>query len=409
MQMYQLLFKPVFNKVIFFTWIVMLFSCSKEDDEIDVVYPVTGGGYLVKGIGLGEVSSDLVRLAMNSAGYPDFESYVKYSIKLYKIIYNTTYKGEAVLASGIISYPTGTTSPIPTMIVGPPLVFKDSDAPSEFKLPDNYTGFEFLACLGYVTVMPDMIGYGISKNVTFPISNYEYSANTMIDFLYAVKEFIEAKNLTVSNKTHMIGYSQGAYIALATLKMIQEKPIPDITIDATAIGAGGYNLVNILNYSLDLNLYTAPSHLILLFTSYNEIYEWGRPMSDFFQEPFAGRIPTLLNGQYDREEINKQLAYHLDSLLTPDFLHDLKNNNEPDVINALAENNIDDWAPVAKLNLIHSMNDDRIPFKDSEDTYNKMIANGADSVVLTPIDDPGHVNAGIGFAEMAVKWFNNIE
>src|SRR4030042_6043981 len=157
----------------------------------------------------------------------------------------------------------------------------------------------------------------------------------MIDFVLAIDEFIEATELPVNGKNYLTGYSQGAYIALSTLKMIQEKPVPEIKIEATAVGAGGYNLVNLLNYSIDRNTYSAPSHLILLFTSYNEIYEWNRPMTDFFQEPYASRIPTLLNGQYDRLEINAQLAYSFASVLNPVFLENLKNDNDPDVRNAL--------------------------------------------------------------------------
>jgi hypothetical protein len=392
--------------------VVVLFSCTNEDDSKsgkEIVLPLTPGGYLIQGEAVTNVSSATMQLAMDAAGYPEFKSYVKYSIKLYKISYNTTYKGQPIVASGLISYPAGINEPIPSMIVGNGLTFADRDAPTSFKLPDNFTGFEFIAAMGYLTLIPDMIGFGESSEITFPIHNYQYSAQTMIDFVFAVDEFIEAKGLSVNNRKYLTGYSQGAYIALSTLKMIQEKPVPEIKIEATAVGAGGYNLVNLLNYAIDNNTYSAPCHLILLFTSYNEIYGWGRPMTDFFQEPYASRIPTLLNGQYDRLQINDQLAYSFDSLLNPVFLNNLKNENEPALISALAENCIDDWAPLGKVNLIHSINDDRIPFKDSQDTYNKMILNGADSVYLTQVETVGHINAALDFIQQAFAWFNEIE
>ena len=392
---------------------IFLLACSKEDDLLvppeDTVYPETEDGYLVKGTGLAEVSIITIKLTIDLAGFPQFKPYMHNSIKLYKIIYRTTYKGQPILASGVIAYPTGTSDSIPTMIVGNGMIFADEDAPSEFALPNNFTGFEFIASAGYLTLIPDMIGYGISKDIVFPIHNYEHSANTMIDFMYASEEFIKAKNLKVNHKKFLTGYSQGGYIALATLKKIEETPVPGITIDATAVGAGGYNLVNLLDNAVSNNTYSAPSHLILLLSSYNIIYDWNRPLTDFFQEPYAGKIPDLLGGAYNREEIDQQLAYRFDSLLNPVFVNNLKNDLEPDLINALQENCIDDWAPKSQLRIIHSTNDDRIPISDSQETYNKMVSNGSTSVTFTPIETNGHINSGIAFIEIVLQWFSDIE
>jgi pimeloyl-ACP methyl ester carboxylesterase len=392
---------------------LLLFSCSKDDDYTkppdDTILPDTSGGYLVEGIGLGGVSIGTIKLTAQLAGYPQFNTYMKYSIKLYRIIYRTTFKGQPIFASGIISYPTDISDSIPTMIVGNGLIYADEDAPSEFKLPNNFTGFEFIASLGYLTVIPDMIGFGVSKDKVFPIHNYEHSANTMIDFIYASEEFIQAKKLPVNRKKFLTGYSQGGYIAMATLKMIEERPVPGITIDATAVGAGGFNLVNLLNNAIINNTYSAPSHLALLLYSYDIMYDWDRPLTDFFQEPYAGKIPELLNGQLNRLEIDQQLAYSFDSLLNPVFLYNLKNNNEPDLMNALRENSVDNWAPKSPLRIIHSTNDDRIPISDSEDTYNKMVANGSESVTFTPIATEGHVDSGIAFIEIILQWFNGMK
>jgi hypothetical protein len=147
----------------------------------------------------------------------------------------------------------------------------------------------------------------------------------------------------------------------------------------------------------------------LLLSSYNAIYDWHRPLTDFFQEPYAGKIPVLLNGKFNREEIDQQLAYSFDSLMNPVFLYNLKNNNEPDLVNALQENCVDNWAPKSRLRIIHSINDDRIPLSDSQETYNKMVSNGSESVTFTVIETSGHVNSGIAFIEIILQWFNDIE
>jgi len=399
--------------------VIFLSSCSKGDSTSASdgnVSPDKPGGYLVEGISLGEVSVSNIRLAAQEAGFPaQMGEYLKYSIKAYKIIYRTTYKGQSILASGLITYPTGIPDSMPTMIVGNIQTYADKYAPSEFAWSNFSSSFAAVAAalgsFGYFALIPDMIGYGESKGFIFPMQNYEYSANTVIDFIHASDEFIKAKKLQVNGKKFLAGYSEGGYIAMATLKMIEEKPDTGIKIDATAVGAGGYNLVNILN-KIIINgdgTYSAPSHLVSLLYSYNSIYDWGHPLSDFFQEPYASIIPTLLSGEYEREEVDQQLTTSLDKLLNPVFLDNLRNNNEPDLINALKENSVDDWAPKSPLMLFHNTNDEKIPYSDSVETYNKMLSNGSQSVFFRDSNEPGsHVDSGKEFMLIATIWFEGM-
>jgi hypothetical protein len=391
--------------------IFFLSSCNRDEENIisdpadEEIIQFGPEGYLVSSTNLGIVPVSLVKLTAQLAGYPQFNKYMKYSIDLYKIVYRTTYKGEPILASGIFSYPVNISDSLPVMVVGNGLIFADEDAPSEFHLPNNYTGFEFIATMGYFTLIPDMIGFGTSKDLLFPIHNYEHSAKPVVDFIFASEEFIARKRIAVNKKMFLTGYSQGGYIALATLKMIEENPSYGIKINATAIGAGGFNLANILNSSLANGRYPAPSHLVLLLSSYNIMYEWNRPMTDFFQEPYAHSIPGLISGKYNRQEIEANLVSDFENLLTPKFYYDLKNNNERALINAMVENSIDNWAPKGKLKIIHSVNDDIIPVSDSRETYKNMIAKGSQDVSLEIIETEGHVNSGFEFVDIAFQWF----
>lgn len=397
---------------IFIIPLLIVFSCSKEEDSIkteDTVYPIFPCDHFIRATSCGELSFSTIKSLLKIAGYSDFVKYVKCSIKLYRIYYTTTYQGDTIIVSGLVAYPTDALAPVPTMIVGSGLAFSDEEVPSSFSFPNQYTGFEFIASLGFFTLIPDMIGHGASKQFIFPIHNYEYSARTMIDLIYAGREFVETQNLEISDKNFMAGYSQGGYIVMSALKMIEEETIDDIRIDATAAGAGGFNLVDLLKMALDQNYYPAPAHILLLFTSYNEIYHWNRPLTDFFQEPYASMIPELLSGKYNRSEVDEYLPHSLDRLLNPIFLNNLKNNNETALISALTENSVDDWAPLGPLNIIHSIGDETIPFSNSENTYNKMVANGSISVIFTSCDVVGHVASGAPFVEKALKWFSGFD
>jgi hypothetical protein len=104
-----------------------------------------------------------------------------------------------------------------------------------------------------------------------------------------------------------------------------------------------------------------------------------------------------------------KLAYSFDSLLNPDFLNGLKTHQETELISALQENCVDDWAPKSPLRIIHSIHDDRIPITDSEDTYLKMVANGSESVTFTAIETTGHIESGITFVSIVLDWFSKLQ
>ena len=392
--------------------VIFLFACGGggSDSTNTKVLPITPGGYLVEGVSLGKVSVSTIKLAAESAGYSQFSKYMKYTIKLYKIKYNTTYKGQPIVASGLISYPTGLSDSMPTMIVGNYQSYADKDTPSEFDFPNNFTFFAAIASTGYLTLIPDMLGFGETKDKVFPMRNYEHTANAMIDFIYASEEFVKAIKLGVNGKKFLTGYSEGGYIAMATLKMIEERPASGISIDATAVGGGGYNLVNILKNEIIITTYDFPSDIAMLLYSYNSMYDWNRPLLDFFNEPYASRIPVLFNGEYNRQEINQQLTNSLDIFLNNDFLNNLRSDSDDELvlITALSNNSVDNWTPKSLLSIIHGRNDEIIPFFDSEETYNKMVANGSTSVTFTPIETGGHVDSGIEFIEIAVLWFNSL-
>jgi len=404
------LFSGIKTVIITLISTVLFSTCSKDDlpELRESHISINPGINLVSALNLGSVSVSNIKSIAQVAGYPQFNDYMKYSIRLVKIVYRTSYKGDTILASGVVSYPFGINESFPSLIVGNGLIFADREAPSEFKLPDRYSGFEFIASMGYFTIIPDMIGFGESKDLLYPIHNYEHSASTMIDFILAVEEFIQQVNIQVNEKKILTGYSQGAFVALSALKMIEENPDLGIQIDAAAVGAGAFNLITLLDYALENNKYTAPSHLIMLLSSYNEIYEWNRPLTDFFNDKYAEIIPELLSGQYTRAEVDPYLTNNLDSLLNPVFLQSLINKTETQIIEAFEENCVDDWAPQTKLKIIHSLFDDRIPVFDSENTYKKMQDNGSENVEFELIETAGHVNAGFDFVEIVLNWFNDI-
>jgi hypothetical protein len=114
--------------------LTVLFMVTCSDDD-----PLEGNKYedckyLTNAESIGSVQSGLIRSTASIAGYSQFADYLDYSINVFKITYRTTFKGEQILASGIVSMPYGKNTPSDVAIIGSGLVLADRDAPSSFRL-----------------------------------------------------------------------------------------------------------------------------------------------------------------------------------------------------------------------------------------------------------------------------------
>ncbi len=78
--------------------------------------------------------------------------------------------------------------------------------------------------------------------------------------------------------------------------------------------------------------YAEPSFLAFVLQSYNTTYDWKRPYTDFFQKPYAGRIPILLNGTKSQSEINAGLTSSTAALFNPTFLASLQNSTAEPIL-----------------------------------------------------------------------------
>ena len=47
------------------------------------------------------------------------------------------------------------------------------------------------------------------------------------------------------------------------------------------------------------------------------------------------------------------------------------------------ENSLTDWSPKVQMFMYHGLSDATVPYQNSVDTYNKLLANGASTGVLT--------------------------
>lgn len=338
----------------------------------------------------------------------DFTSFIDHPVTAHRIVYKTQFKGEEILASGIVAYPEGVTNP-PMLSAQHGTIFADAKAPSNFDiLNGQMSGFEFFASAGYVTIIPDFIGYGESVDIVHPYYRKDYTASATIDMIKAAEEFLAFKNITPSDKFFLFGYSEGGFATMATLQEIESTPSLGLNVTAAAAGAGGFYINGIMDHVLNLQTHPEPGFLGFVAHSYNTSYDWNRSLSDIFQEPYASRLPDLLDGSKDKDQINAQLTTTIDEFINQGFKDSVLNDLEVQMTAAMMENSVHDWAPKSKLKLYHSLDDEVLTIENTDFTYRTLQNNGALDVSFDTVGGNSHAEGALKTIEAVIAWFDTM-
>ena len=107
-----------------------------------------------------------------------------------------------------------------------------------------------------------------------------------------------------------------------------------------------------------------------------------------------------------------------DKLFKLSFINEYKSNVNNSFKVRFSENNVFDWAPRTKVNLIHCVDDEIVPFSMSQTAYDKFISNGASksNITLSAIPTSAlstevtfiHSKCGEKAYGVAVTWFDKI-
>jgi pimeloyl-ACP methyl ester carboxylesterase len=156
--------------------------------------------------------------------------------------------------------------------------------------------------------------------------------------------------------------------------------------------------------------YATPSYLALILYGYNATYGWNRPMSDFFQAPYAARIPGLLDGTKTRTDIEPQLTTSPVALFTPAFYAALgTTGGEPVLRQKLTDNGFSGWVPRSPTRLYHGTADESVFYQTSASTFARFQAAGATNVTLTSIPGGTHQTSITPMMADALPWMQSLD
>jgi hypothetical protein len=208
-------------------------------------------------------------------------------------------------ASGALMVPTGgagCTGPRPIVLYAHGTTTDKSYNIANIADPTNpaYSESALIAAMyaaqGFIVVAPNYAGYDSSSLSYHPYLNANQQAGEMIDALTAARTALPktfASATTDSGKLLLTGYSQGGYVALATMRALEAA---HQSVTAAAPGSGPYALEAfgdlIFTGAVDLgSVVFAP----LLTTSYQHAYgNIYSATTDIYSATYASGIDTLL-------------------------------------------------------------------------------------------------------------------
>ena len=393
---------------------ITTFSCKKKDKSEIGVDPVVETHFVSANLAV-SVTKEQMQLQARAMGFgTQLNPLINYNTDFFKIVYKTTFQGKTIEASGLIGLPKNGPAN-PSMISGQHETrFLHSTAPSLLSISANgvsssATGYEVLASMGYVVVIPDYIGFGSSENIPHPYYIREATAAAVVDMIKAAKEYLKSKQFATSNRLFLIGYSEGGYATLAAQREIENNPSNGLTVTGTAAGAGAFDLTTMLTEVSKSDLSYATSYITYLMESYNTYYNWKRPLSNVYNEPYATNIPGLFNGDMDVPAIASKLTFNLKDLLQPTFRTNLTITGQETVLKtALRNNSFFDWYPKGQTRLYHGTEDEIVSYKSSQTAFDAFKSAGATNVSLKSVSGT-HTTGYLSMMADVLPWLISID
>jgi len=387
--------------VLLTTVLLTQFSCTPDVTEPPA--DTSGRGDLVTAEYVTSFTPEQIQPYLSFVGAP-LGLELPYSVDAYQVIYQTLAADtELTQVSGVMFIPQGLDT-LDLLSVQHGTVFKRSEVGSinPFYAIDGL----ITAMNGYLVAEPDYLGLG-SSQILHPYLLAKLSANTVIDMIRAVRNYGAENSLLIKAPLFLAGYSEGGFVTLATHEIMEQEYADEFQLAGVAPMAGPYDLVGSTRELLGRTTYNNPAYLSYLVAAYNEHYGW-QDLDRIFQEPYASRIPGLLDGEHGGDEINGQLTFQLDSLFQPTFRTNFLSGSETDLLAALEDNSPLNWGPIAPVRLIHGTADSTVFYENSVTAYASLRANGGVSVDLVPLQGANHATGAFTAYFLAMEWFDSL-
>ena len=176
---------------------------------------------------------------------------------------------------------------------------------SDAEVPSNMLSMESLFTMkGYAVIMPDYVGYGLSRDKLHPYLHWRSAAQTAVDLLNCMPQLLDYYGYSYPIDVAVAGYSQGGAVALGVTRMLEELDSIWIVRKLYA-GAGPYDPAGTYLYSMERNEMGIPAAIPLIVMGLSDAYDLEFELEDFFLDPLLSNYEEwILSKEYTVGDIN---------------------------------------------------------------------------------------------------------
>jgi hypothetical protein len=338
----------------------------------------------------------------------------QYDVKWYKIEYETIDPiGGRTTASGGLFLPAQTGVNWPLVSYSHGTITQTNQVPSVLNsLPteDAFAGLAF-ASVGYACAAADLLGLGSSPGL-HPYLHARSEATASVDMLRAARSYCASNNVGLNGQIFVTGYSQGGHTAMALHRELERYHTNEFTVTASAPMAGPYDMSGVeLNDMLSTRCHPNPYYSAYVMMAYQSVYTLAPSWSNLVVAPYSSTIPPLFNGNTAGATINGALpACNISTILQPEVVSSLTNDPGSPLYQALRDNDLYRWKPVAPMRLYHCSGDLDVLPANSVVATNNFWAVGATQVqLIDPQPGADHSGCAIPSLEAAKTWFDTLK
>ncbi|MBS0470787.1 MAG: alpha/beta fold hydrolase [Proteobacteria bacterium] len=318
-------------------------------------------------------------------------------VDCYRIVYpSRDGKGRAIRLSGLLALPRGVE---PRALVS----YQHGTSSDPRAAPSNLDTEGLAAALvfagnGYAVLAPDYIGLGVSKP-PHPYFVAEDTARAVVDLIAAARRVPGVPQ----SVPILIGFSEGGYASLAAQRALEES---GQSVRGTAAIAGAFNLRKIsIPWTLEGRSPQASTYLALWVRGY--ALRYGHPLHSAFTAHYATLVPELLDTPHTTDQVLAALPTDPRRMFRADLLAAVDGKGSHWLVDALAANEMGDWAPRAPIRLYFGDDDVDVPPADSKATATQLSARGGDvrAIDVGPAD---HFQSIVLAAPQILDWLKTL-
>lgn len=313
---------------------------------------------------------------------------VKYPLKGYKVKYWTlnvnpddpgNQTEPLVEAMGLVIVPQQTGCKLPLALYCHGTIFGENNVPSNPELfKEDFIASLAYAGYGYLTVVPNYVGYGDDGTVPHPYLDARTEAAASIDLMRAARELAGNRGYDLSGEVFIAGHSQGGHAGAATLRSIAQDFPFEFDVKFAGLSSGAYDLSDV-QFDFVFNDPAYPGEeLTLLVLAGCQVSSCTTPALDFcntadvlVNEYIDDPYGSYILGQWEgaREAIDGPWGkYFLDSYLAGIGNSDLRNI-------CLERNNVYNWLNLKKTTFYYCQPDERVSYENSVKARNVQRSN----------------------------------